>query len=113
MDEQTSSEVSYRVLRILESEPTITQRALADRLGVSVGKVNYCLRALMQKGFVKARNFKNSSRKTQYVYVITPQGVQERLRVTLAFLKRKADEFDEVKQEIDRLTAALGKEGAP
>jgi EPS-associated MarR family transcriptional regulator len=102
-----NSEVSYRVLRILEEEPEITQRALAERLGVSLGKANYCLKALLRKGFIKARNFKNSGRKVQYVYALTPKGVQERMRVTLDFLRRKSDEFEEIKQEIERITRRL------
>jgi EPS-associated MarR family transcriptional regulator len=107
--EQMNSEVSYRVLRILEEEPEITQRALAERLGVSLGKANYCLKALLRKGFIKARNFKNSGRKVQYVYALTPKGVQERMRVTLDFLRRKSDEFEEIKQEIERITRRLGE----
>ncbi|MBW3672189.1 MAG: MarR family EPS-associated transcriptional regulator [Acidobacteria bacterium] len=100
-------EIRYRILRTIEEEPQITQRELALRLGVSVGKVNYCLRALMKKGFVKARNFKNSSRKRQYMYNLTPQGVAERTRVTIAFLRLKSAEFDQIRLEIDRLEAQL------
>jgi EPS-associated MarR family transcriptional regulator len=107
--EQMNSEISYRVLKILEEEPQITQRALAERLGVSLGKANYCLKALVRKGFIKARNFKNNGRKIQYVYVLTPRGVQERMAVTLEFLRRKSDEFDEIRREIDRLSAAIRK----
>lgn len=107
MVEQMDSEVSYLVLRILEEEPTITQRALAERLGVSLGKTNYCLKALIRKGFVKASNFKNNGRKRQYVYVLTPSGVQERLRVTIDFLRRKAEEFDGIKDELERLSARI------
>ncbi|HEY0158848.1 MAG TPA: MarR family EPS-associated transcriptional regulator [Thermoanaerobaculia bacterium] len=109
MDEQTYTEVSYRVLKIIESEPAITQRALAERLGVSVGKVNYCLKALMEKGLIKSTNFKNSSRKIQYMYVLTPRGVRERLRVAMAFLRRKSEEYDEIRLDIERLTAAMEK----
>jgi EPS-associated MarR family transcriptional regulator len=103
------SEVSYRILKILESEPAITQRALAERLGVSLGKANYCLRALIRKGFVKVRNFKNSRRKVQYVYVLTPSGVQERMTEALEFLRIKSDEFSEIRSEIERLSARLGE----
>lgn len=98
-----NSEIRYRVLRLLEQEPELTQRALAQRLGVSVGKVNYCLRGLIRKGFIKARNFKNSSRKPQYVYVLTPEGFRERTRVAIEFLRRKSDEFDEIREELARL----------
>jgi EPS-associated MarR family transcriptional regulator len=102
-----NSEIRYRILRAVEEDPQITQRELASKLGVSVGKVNYCLRALMKKGFVKARNFRNSSRKRQYVYKLTPKGVAERTRVTIAFLRVKSSEFDEIRAEIDRLEAQL------
>jgi EPS-associated MarR family transcriptional regulator len=102
-----NSEIRYRILKAVEEDPQITQRELASKLGVSVGKVNYCLRALMKKGFVKARNFRNSSRKRQYVYKLTPQGVAERTRVTIAFLRIKSAEFDEIRAEIDRLEAQL------
>ncbi|HUF09866.1 MAG TPA: MarR family EPS-associated transcriptional regulator [Rhodothermales bacterium] len=104
------TEISYRVLKILEEEPEITQRALAVHLGISIGKANYCLKALMRKGFIKARNFKNSNRKTQYVYVLPPQGIQERTRVTLEFLRRKSAEFDEIRDEIERLSTRLEKQ---
>ncbi|HUF09874.1 MAG TPA: MarR family EPS-associated transcriptional regulator [Rhodothermales bacterium] len=107
-----NSEIRYRILKAVEEEPQITQRELASKLGVSVGKVNYCLRALMKKGFVKAKNFKNSSRKRQYMYKLTPQGVSERTRVTIAFLRVKSAEFDEIRAEIDRLEAQLTAEEA-
>ena len=97
------SDVTYRVLKILEEEPTITQRQLAERLGVSLGKANYCLNALIRKGFVKSRNFKNSQRKIQYVYVLTPRGARERLRAAFEFMRHKSDEFEELREEINRL----------
>lgn len=96
-------EVRYRILKALEARPEMTQRELASLLGVSLGKTNYCLRALIEKGYIRARNFKNSGRKVQYIYVLTPKGVQERTRVALEFLRRKAAEFDEIREEIDRL----------
>ncbi|MBW3565848.1 MAG: MarR family EPS-associated transcriptional regulator [Acidobacteria bacterium] len=102
-----NAEIRYRILKAVEDDPEITQRELASRLGVSVGKANYCLAALIRKGFVKAKNFKNSSRKRQYVYKLTPQGVAERTRVTIAFLRVKSAEFDEIRAEIDRLEARL------
>jgi MarR family transcriptional regulator, temperature-dependent positive regulator of motility len=105
-----NSEVRYRILKAVEEEPEITQRALAEKLGVSVGKINYCLRALIRKGFLKARNFKNSSRKRQYMYKLTPRGVRERTRVTIAYLRSKSTEFDEIRAEIDRLEARLDAE---
>jgi MarR family transcriptional regulator, temperature-dependent positive regulator of motility len=102
-----NSEMSYRILKAVEDEPQITQRELACRVGVSLGKVNYCLHALIKKGFVKVRNFKNSSRKRQYIYKLTPMGVAERTRVTIAFLRAKSTEFDQIRAEIDWLEARL------
>lgn len=103
------NEARYRVLRLIEEHPRLTQRELAERLGISLGKVNYCLRALIDRGFVKARNFKNIERKLQYAYALTPKGVQERTRVALEFLRRKADEFDEIQDELERLQAQLSQ----
>jgi EPS-associated MarR family transcriptional regulator len=107
-----NAEIRYRILKAVETEPQITQRELASRLGISLGKVNYCLRALIRKGFLKAKNFKNSSRKRQYVYNLTPQGVAERTRVAIAFLMVKSAEFDEIRAEIDRLEAQLAAQEA-
>jgi MarR family transcriptional regulator, temperature-dependent positive regulator of motility len=108
--EQMVDEIRYRVLRIIEEEPQVTQRELAARLGISVGKVNYCLNALIEKGFVKAKNFNNSSRKRQYMYKLTPKGLGERTRVALSFLRQKAAEFDEIRREIERLEERFAAE---
>ena len=98
-----SSDIHYRVLKILEAEPQLTQRALASRLGVSLGKANYCLRALAKRGLIKARNFKNSDRKKQYMYVLTPKGVQQKIKYAYLFLTQKAKEFEEIQKEIAEL----------
>ena len=98
-----SSDIHYRVLRILEAEPQLTQRALASRLGVSLGKANYCLRALVQKGLIKAKNFKNNERKKQYMYILTPKGVREKARFAYLFLKQKASEYEQIQKEIEEL----------
>ena len=96
-------EIHLKVLRHLEHNPEVTQRELAEHLGVSLGKANYCLKALISKGFVKARNFKNSNRKSAYLYVLTPQGIDEKARISVGFLKRKMHEYEQLKQEIVQL----------
>lgn len=100
-----SDESQLRLLRLLERNPEASQRELAAELGISLGKTNYCLRALVDRGLVKARNFRNSQNKKAYAYVLTPQGVQEKTRVTLRFLARKQREYVELKQEIEALHA--------
>ncbi len=96
-------EIHLKVLRELEANPDVTQRQLAQQLGVSLGKANYCLKALIDKGFIKARNFKNSSNKRAYLYVLTPKGIEEKSRISVSFLKRKMEEFESLRQEIERL----------
>jgi len=98
-----NEETHYRLLKVLEANPSATQREIAEALGISLGKVNYCLRALIEKGVVKARNFRNSNNKPAYAYVLTPQGVEEKARVTMRFLKRKMDEFETLRSDIERL----------
>jgi|ERR1044071_4386579 EPS-associated MarR family transcriptional regulator len=104
MSHDPPDEIRYRLLKFLEEHPTATQREVALALGVSVGKANYCLRALMEKGLIKARNFRNSNKKAAYLYVLTPRGFQEKIDVTLSFLRRKRDEYDRLAQEIESLT---------
>jgi EPS-associated MarR family transcriptional regulator len=98
-----TEEIHLRVLRILESNPEITQREMAARLGVSLGKANYCLKALADKGWIKAKNFKNNNHKAAYAYLLTPRGIEEKTRITLAFLKRKMAEYEILKEEIEQL----------
>ncbi|MCI3204950.1 MULTISPECIES: MarR family EPS-associated transcriptional regulator [Pandoraea] len=93
----------FRVMRILQENPDLTQRELAEKLGVSVGGLNYCLKALMLKGWVKMQNFAHSKNKFGYVYVLTPSGVAERAALTSRFLKRKMDEYEALKEEIEAL----------
>jgi len=102
------SETHLRVLRRIEANPKITQRELAQELGVSLGKVNYCLQALIQKGWVKANNFKNSNHKTAYAYLLTPQGIERKAQITRDFLRRKLQEYEMLKKEIDQLKTEVG-----
>ena len=103
----TPEEIDLELLRQLESEPHLNQRGLADRLGLSLGKANYCLQALVRKGLVKIRNFRRSDNKLAYAYLLTPRGVQEKARLTVAFLKRKQQEYEQLQAEIARLTAEV------
>ena len=98
-----NEETHYRVLKYVENNPSITQRELAKELGISVGKANYCLKALIDKGWVKASNFKNSNKKLAYFYILTPSGIEQKARITVNFLKRKINDYEELKQEIETL----------
>jgi EPS-associated MarR family transcriptional regulator len=93
----------FRVMRILQENPDLTQRELAEKLGISVGGLNYCLKALMEKGLVKMKNFTNSKNKFGYVYVLTPTGMAEKAAITHLFLQRKMDEYEALKEEIEAL----------
>lgn len=96
-------EITYRLLKSIEENPSQSQRELSESLGVSLGKLNYCLKALVDKGWVKARNFKENPNKAGYLYLLTPHGVEAKAKVTVRFLKRKMDEYERIKQEIARL----------
>ncbi len=104
MDEETH----LRLLRLIQQRPEITQRELAAELGISLGKVNYCLKALMSRGWVKVHNFKNSNNKWAYVYLLTPKGIEQKLTLASSFLKRKLAEYEALEQEIARLRAEVG-----
>lgn len=98
------------VLRLLAQQPQLSQRALSVALGVSLGKTHYVLHALLDKGLLKVRNFRRSDNKVAYVYVLTPSGMSEKLRMTRSFLKRKETEFDSLRRTIDSLRTELNQE---
>jgi EPS-associated MarR family transcriptional regulator len=100
-------ETHYRLLKLLEDTPGISQRELAARLGISLGKANYCLRAVMEKGWVKMGNFRRNPNKRGYAYLLTPTGIEEKASVSARFLKRKMDEFDALRAEIECLQTEL------
>jgi EPS-associated MarR family transcriptional regulator len=104
---QLQQDTYYRVLRLLQDNPDLTQRELAERLGVSVGGLNYCLKALMEKGWVKMHNFSQSKKKFGYAYILTPQGLAEKAQLTSSFLRRKLQEYEALKAEIDTLQAEV------
>lgn len=97
-------------MRLLEANPDLTQRELAKELGLSVGSINYCLKALMDKGLVKMKNFATSKNKFGYVYVLTPSGISEKAVITHRFLKRKMDEYEALKVEIEMLRFEVGED---
>jgi len=109
MTQPVPDEIRYRLLRYLDQHPEASQRELARELGVSVGKVNYCLRALIEKGWVKMRNFKRAANKFSYAYILTPKGIEEKVSVTARFLRRKIAEYNALSAEIDRLTEEVGE----
>ena len=93
----------FEVLRKIDKNPESSQRELAESLGFSLGKLNYCLKALQNKGLVKIKNFKQQPKKISYMrYVLTPKGISERSRLTLNFMKRKMQEYDELKKELKK-----------
>lgn len=105
----TPQDLPYYLLCQLTNEPAASQRNLAERFGVSLGKVNYCLRALVDKGLVKANNFRRSDNKMAYAYVLTPAGLDEKSRLTKAFLQRKLLEFEVLQGEIASLQRQVDK----
>ena len=96
----TDNQDHFNVLRKINSKPKSTQRELAEELGFSLGKLNYCLQSLKEKGFVKIKNFKKNPNKINYIYVLTPKGISEKSKLTINFMKRKMEEYDELKKEI-------------
>ena len=96
-------EIRYKVMRLLEANPCLSQRELARELGISLGKVNYCLRALMRRGWIKATNFKNSHNKAAYMYLLTQRGVEQKANLTVQFLKRKMVEYETLRIEIEQM----------
>ncbi len=95
------NEDHFDLLRTIHKKPESSQRELANELGFSLGKLNYCLKALQEKGLIKIKNFKKNPKKSNYLYFLTPQGIKEKTNLTLNFMKRKMREYDELKKEIE------------
>ena len=104
-----TDEYRSKILRMLEEDPAISQRELARALGISLGRANFCLQALIEKGLVKASNFKNSNNKKAYMYYLTRKGIAEKARATTRFLKRKMAEYEDIQNEIENLKQELSK----
>ncbi|MGA9667125.1 MAG: MarR family EPS-associated transcriptional regulator [Gallionella sp.] len=98
-----SDEYRYKILKHLEANPEMNQRELAGVLGISLGRVNYCVQALIEKGLVKAKNFRNSKNKKGYAYLLTPRGIEDKARMTVEFLKVKLAEHEALTKEIKSL----------
>jgi len=105
-------EIHYRIFKLIEAQPDTSQRQLAQALGVSLGKVNYCLRALIEKGQIKASNFQRNPNKKTYIYLLTPKGIEEKAQLTGRFLKRKMSEYELLRQEIEQLKREVGFDAA-
>ena len=103
----TQEDLHFRIMRLVEVNPDMSQRGLALHAGISLGSLNYCLKALMEKGFIKIDNFQNSKHKFKYVYILTPAGIALKVALTAIFLKRKMQEYDALKAEIEGLQDAL------
>lgn len=101
----------YGLLKTLENNPSLSQRDMAKRLGISLGKVNFCLNALVEKGCLKVNNFRNSENKLAYAYVLTPHGIEERARMTVHFLKHKVQEYEQLRAEIEELKREAEQKG--
>ena len=97
-----NSQDHLNLLRKIKNKPESSQRELAEELGFSLGKLNYCLKALKTKGLIKMKNFEKNPNKINYIYVLTPRGIAEKTKLTLNFMKRKMKEYDELKRELDQ-----------
>jgi EPS-associated MarR family transcriptional regulator len=104
-----TDEVRYNLLKLIEANPTMSQREVARQLGLSLGKVNYCLKSLIEKGWIKASNFKNSKNKVAYMYFLTRRGLQEKAKVTARFLQMKVREYEELRVDIERIREEVGR----
>jgi len=98
-----TDEYRYKILKHLEANPQISQRDLARELGISLGKANYCLKSLVEKGLVKANNFRNSDNKKAYMYLLTSKGIREKARATVRFLRARMREYEILQSEIENL----------
>jgi EPS-associated MarR family transcriptional regulator len=105
---QLQEDTYFRVLRMLQDNPDMTQREIAEKLGISTSGLNYCLKALIDKGWIKVHNFSQSKNKFGYIYVLTPQGIAEKAMLTGRFLRRKLEEYEALRVEIDALSAEAG-----
>ncbi len=103
-------EINYKLLKLLEDRPNLTQREMAREMGISLGKFNYCLKELVKKGLVKVDRFTSSDNKAAYMYLLTPRGIDEKAQVTRRFLKRKMAEFEEIRIQIEELKSEISKE---
>ncbi|WAC74986.1 MarR family EPS-associated transcriptional regulator [Roseateles sp. SL47] len=111
MPSSVTNELDYALLQQIEGHTEISQRALARGLGVSVGKINYCLRAVVDRGWVKVNNFRRADNKIAYMYLLTPSGAKAKLRLARDFLAQKEAQFEQLQREIDALRSELSQSG--
>ena len=110
MNHNYEQEIRYRLLKVLSQDPNLGQRDMAKRMGISLGKVNYCVSELSSKGWIKITRFKSAKKKIPYTYMLTPKGLEEKGRLTLTFLKRKLSEYEEIKKQIRELHCEVEQE---
>jgi len=102
MNNKLDNQDHFNVMRKIQEQPKTSQRNLAEQLGFSLGKLNYCLKALQQKGLLKIKNFQENTNKLNYIYVLTPKGIAEKTKLTINFMKKKMKEYEELKKEINK-----------
>lgn len=102
MNNDEKKQVYLNILRKINSDKDVSQRGLAKELGFSLGKLNYCLKALKDKGYIKIKNFQQNPNKINYAYILTPKGISQKTRLTISFMKKKMQEYDELKKELDK-----------
>lgn len=106
-----TDEMRYKLIRLLDANPAMSQRDVARELGISLGKANFCLQALMQKGWIKATNFKNSRNKAAYMYLLTPRGLEGKASLTLRYLQSKMREYEALRVEIEEMRREAERHG--
>ena len=111
MNHPYEQEIHYHLLNLLADEPQLRQLDMAKKMGISVGKVNFCISELAKKGLIKVKRFKSAKNKVPYSYMLTPRGIEEKGRITVRFLKRKMSEYEEIKRQIAVLTEDVEKNG--
>lgn len=111
MNHAYEQEIRYRLLNLLADEPQLRQLDMARMMGISVGKVNFCISELAKKGLIKVKRFKSAKNRVPYSYILTPLGIQEKGRITVRFLKRKIAEYEEIKRQIGALAEEVEKNG--
>ena len=107
MNTKYEEEIRYHLFKILENEPNLSQRDMARKMGISLGKVNYCITELAKKGFIKVNRFKSAKNKMPYTYLLTVRGIEEKSKLTINFLKRKLREYEEIKRQIGELSREI------
>lgn len=110
---ELETEVSLMLLREINSNPQLTQRELSSRMGLSLGKINFLIKAMIERGFIKVHNFKNSKNKSGYLYLLTPTGIEEKARTTYRFLNRKMAEYEKLEEQIQQLKKEVGFSDLP